>query len=197
VHERQREVEPPPHPAGVAADAPVAGLREPDAVEQLARPRPRRGAAQPVQRALHAQQLAPCHQRVDRGLLQRDADRAPHRVGVADDVVARHARRAGGRAQQRGEDPHRRGLAGPVGTEEPVDLALAHGEVEPVDGADPALELAHQAGDLDGGRALAAIDHGGQTSGPVRKPCGFPAAPRRPPANPHDLRTNPLPPLCL
>jgi hypothetical protein len=34
MDERQREVEPPPHAARVAADAAVAGVGEPDAVEE-------------------------------------------------------------------------------------------------------------------------------------------------------------------
>jgi hypothetical protein len=153
VHERERQVEPAPHAARVAADAPVARLRQPDALEQLARAVAGGGAAQPVQRALHAEQLAPGHQRVDRRLLQRDADLAPHRVGVGHDVVAGDARDAGGRPQQRREDAHRRGLAGPVRAEEPVDLALGDLEVEAVDGADAALELADEPADLDGGGA--------------------------------------------
>ena len=41
-------------------------------------------------------------------------------------------------------------LPAPFGPEEAVDLALGDGEVEPVDGADAALELAHEARDLDG-----------------------------------------------
>jgi len=115
-----------------------------------------------VQRALHAQQLAPRHQRIDRGLLERDADRAPHRVGVRDDVVSRHAGGAGRRAQQRREDAHRRRLARAVGAEEAVDLARRDVEVEPVDGADPTLELAHQAPDLD--RAGPGERHPGERS---------------------------------
>ena len=110
VHEREREVEPPAHAARVAADAAVGGLGEADALEQLrgAR-RARRAAAQAVQRALHAQQLAAGHQRVDRRLLQRDADRAPDRVGRrATTSWPATSARAGGRPQQRGEDAHRR-----------------------------------------------------------------------------------------
>ena len=151
MDEREREVEPAPHAAGVAADAAIGGLGQPDALEQLRRALPRAGPAQPVQRALHPQQLAPGHQRVDRGLLQRDADLAPHGVGVGDDVVARDARLAGGRPQQRREDAHRGRLPRAVRPEEAVDLPLHDGEVEPVDGADAALELTHEPADLDGG----------------------------------------------
>ena len=65
----------------------------------------------------------PGQQRVERRLLQRGADRRAHRGALADDVVARHARRARGRRQQRGEHQHRRRLARAVGPEEAVDLA--------------------------------------------------------------------------
>ena len=63
VHEREREVEPPPHPAGVAADAAVAGLREPDALEQLGRALARRAgraarAARPACAAARARSSA-------------------------------------------------------------------------------------------------------------------------------------------
>ena len=47
VHERQRQVEPAPHAARVAADAPVAGLGEADAVEQLHGPLARLGPRRP------------------------------------------------------------------------------------------------------------------------------------------------------
>ena len=93
VDERQRQVEPAAHAARVAADATVARLGEPDAVEQLRGPLARLAAAQAVQRALHAQQLAAGHQRVDGRLLERDADRASHGVAVAHHVVAGHAAR--------------------------------------------------------------------------------------------------------
>jgi hypothetical protein len=150
VHERERQVEPATHAARVASDLPVSRLGEADALEELGGAVARLGAAQSVQRALHAQQLAAGHQRVDRRLLQRDADRAPHRVAVVDHVVPGDERAAGGRAQQRGEDPHHRRLSGAVGPEESVDLAFADLEVQAVDGADAALELANELFDCNG-----------------------------------------------
>ena len=151
VHERQREVEPAAHAARVAAHAAIAGLGEPDAVEQLRRPLAGLRPSQPVQRALHAQQLAAGHQRVDRRLLQGDADRPAHRVAVRHHVVPGHPRAARRRPQERGEDAHHRCLPGAVGTEEAIDLAVADLEVESVDGADAAFELAYELVDLDGG----------------------------------------------
>ena len=144
VDEGEREVEPPLHPAGVAADLAVGRLREADALEQeLAAP----GALGPrdaLQRRLQAQVLAAGEQRVERRLLERGADRGPHLRALADDVVAGHGRRAGRRREEGREHVHRRRLAGAVGAEESVDLAGVHDEVDPVHGARALLELAHE-----------------------------------------------------
>ena len=123
VHERHREVQAPAHAAGVRPEPPVAGVDELDAREQVVPALARLGAAQAVERALQAQQLAAGHQRVERGLLERDADRPADLRGLRDDVEAGDDRAPGRRAQQRREDPHRRRLARAVGAEEPVDLA--------------------------------------------------------------------------
>ena len=53
-----------------------------------------------------------------------------------DHVVPRHRRRAGGRAQQRGQHPQGGRLAGAVGSEEPDHLTLRDVEVDAVDGPD-------------------------------------------------------------
>ena len=58
VDEREREVEPPLHAAGVAADLAVGGLGEADALEQLVGARPALGPRQALQRRLQAQVLA-------------------------------------------------------------------------------------------------------------------------------------------
>ena len=87
VHERERQVEAAAHAARVAAHAPVRRLREPHAPQQLARTLLRRCRPQPVQRPLHPQQLAAGHERVDRGLLERDADGPSLGVGLVHHVV--------------------------------------------------------------------------------------------------------------
>ena len=82
------------------------------------------GARQPVQRRLEPDQLAAGHQRVERGLLERDADRAAHAPRHrATTSCPATVRAAAGRAQQRRQHPHGRRLAGAVGAEERVDLA--------------------------------------------------------------------------
>ena len=149
MHEREREVEPALHAARVAADLAVGRVGEADALEQLGAAADALALGQAVQRGLEAQVLAPGQQRVERGLLERGADRLAHVGALADDVVARHARRARGGRQQRGEHQDGGRLAGAVRPEEAVDLAGLDAEVDPVHRAHAALELANEAVDLD------------------------------------------------
>jgi hypothetical protein len=125
------------------------GVGEADALEQLGAAPDALALGQAVQRGLQAQVLAAGQQRVERGLLEGGADRLAHVRAVADDVVAGHARRARRGRQQRREHQHGRGLARAVGTQEAVDLAGLDAEVDAVHRADPALELADEAVDLD------------------------------------------------
>ena len=145
VDQRQREVETALHPARVGLHFAVGGLREPDALEQRFASLPALRLGHAVQRRLQAQVLAAGEQRVERGLLQRRADRGAHLRSFAHHVEARDARGAGRRREQGREHVHGRRLAGAVRAEEAVDLARGHREVDPVDGPDPALELARQA----------------------------------------------------
>jgi hypothetical protein len=69
-----------------------------------------------------------------------------HRIGER--VDAEHRDRAGVRPQQPDHHPQGRGLAGAVGTEQRVELARPHGQVEPIDGG--TLEALGQAADLEG-----------------------------------------------
>ena len=72
-----------------------------------------------------------------------------HLGPLLDDVEAADARRAGGRRQQRRQHQHGRRLAGAVRAEEAVDLAVLDGELDPVDGPRPLLELPDEPVDLD------------------------------------------------
>jgi hypothetical protein len=66
-----------------------------------------------------------------------------------DDVEPCDARRPGARGQESRQHVHGGGLAGAVRAEETVDLAGGHSELDAVDGADAALELAREAARLD------------------------------------------------
>ena len=78
--------------------------------------------------------LAAAQRLVERGVLADQPDPAPHRAGLADDVVAGHRRPARVRPDERREDPHRRRLARPVGAEQAAHGARRDLEVEPVEG---------------------------------------------------------------
>ena len=149
VHERERQVEPALHAARVAAHAAVGRVDQPHALEQRVAARAPLRLRDALQGRLEAHVVAPGEQRVERGLLQRGADRPPHRRPVVHHVVPRDTRAARGGRQQRGEHQHGRRLAGAVGPEEAVDLARLDAQVDPVDRAHAALELADEPLDLD------------------------------------------------
>ena len=125
VDEREREVEPALHPARVARDLPIGGVHEPDAVEELLGARLPLLLGDALQRRLQAEVVARGEERVERGLLQRDADQPADLRPVLHDVVAADERRPRGRRQQRRQDVDGRGLPGAVRPEEAVDLARA------------------------------------------------------------------------
>ena len=81
MHERQRQVEPALHAAGVAAHLAVGGLRQPHALEQLVAAALALRPRQAVQGGLKPHVLAAGEERVERRLLERGADgsRAPRR----------------------------------------------------------------------------------------------------------------------
>ena len=130
VDQRRGEVEPALHAARVGADAAVGGGGQVDPLEQVVGAAPALGGGDALQGRLQADQLAAGHQRVERRFLQGDADRAPHRPRLLDHVVAGDRGAAAGRQQQRRQHPHRGRLAGAVGAEEAVDLALLDGDVD-------------------------------------------------------------------
>ena len=149
VHQREREVEAPLHPAGVAADLAVRGLGQPHPRQQLVAAPDALRTRQAVQRGLKLHVLTPREERIEGGLLEGGSDGGPDLRAFLHHVMPRHAGAAGGGRQQRGEHVDGRGLAGPVGPEEPVDLAGGDSDVDAVHGARALLELAHQVGRLD------------------------------------------------
>ena len=88
MDERQREVEPAPHAARVAADLAVGGVGEADALDQLVAAAQRLGLRDPVHPGLQAHVLARGQELVERRLLEGDADRVADVGPLLDDVVA-------------------------------------------------------------------------------------------------------------
>ena len=149
MNEREREVEPPLHASRVAGDLAVGRVGEPDAVEQLLRSGLALVLPHALERGLQAQVVASGQKRVERRLLQGDADQAAHLRPVLDDVVAADASGPRSRGQQRRQHMDGRGLAGAVRAEEAVDLTWRDGDVDPVHRARAFLELANETLDLD------------------------------------------------
>ena len=154
VDQRRAEVEPAAHAARVGAHPPVGGVGEADAGDQRVTALLRLGLRDSVQRRLELHQLAARHQRVERGLLERDADRAPHLRRLLDHVEAGHRGATARRPQQRGQHPDRRRLAGAVRPEEGVDLARGDLEVHALHGPDAAGEGAFELSDFDRGQVV-------------------------------------------
>ena len=133
------EVEAAAHAARVGLDDPVGGIGQLELLEQFVGAPARLGRRQVVQPAEQPQVLAPGQVLVDRGVLARQADDPPDLVGLRPDVEPGHGRAPGVGPEERGEDPHRRRLAGAVRTEQAQDGPLGDLEVDAVEGSDLAL----------------------------------------------------------
>jgi hypothetical protein len=127
--EAGRDVEPAAHAAGVLLHELRRRLREPERLEQLVRARPCLGALEPEQPAEQDQVLAAGEVLVDRRELAGEADEPADVIRLCDDVLAEHARGPAVRAQQRREDPDRRGLAGAVRSQHAIDRSGPHRQV--------------------------------------------------------------------
>src|SRR5262249_32543128 len=116
------------------------------------------GGRDAVEGALEVEVFASGEQVVERGLLERGADRRADTRPVLDDVEAGDARAARGGGQERRQHVHRRRLPGAVRPEESEDLTGLDAEGDSVDRVDPALEGADEAFGLDAVRLRHALD---------------------------------------
>ena len=128
------------HAPRVAADAGVHGAQA-GQVEQRRHALVAHGGGEAEQLARQLQELARRHPAVEAGHVRQVADEAVHGVGLGDDVVAEHVRRAGRGSRQPGEDAQGGGLAGAVGAKEAEHRAFRHREVHAVQGARPRRRL--------------------------------------------------------
>ncbi len=89
-----------------------------------------------VEATEHLEVLSTGQALVHRGVLAGENDHAAQLVALRRHVEIRHRGMTGVGLEERGEDPHGGGLAGPVGSEQADHAALRHDGVEAVDGAD-------------------------------------------------------------
>jgi hypothetical protein len=88
--------------------------RQPDSLEEGIAAALGLAAHDPVQGRLEQHQLAPRHERVERGFLERDSDRTPNGGRLSHDVVAGNHRLPAGRLQEGRKHANGRRLAGAV-----------------------------------------------------------------------------------
>ena len=129
-HQARREVETPPHAAGVALQDSVGGVRELEGTQQFLRSCPRVAPLHPAQLADHVQVLPPGEHLVQGGGLRRDADVPAHRGRVADHVEPGDPGMTGIRQRERRQDAHGCRLARPIGAEHTKDCARAHSQID-------------------------------------------------------------------
>ena len=148
--QRRGDVEPAAHAAGVRLRRPVGRVGEVEAGQQLVGPRPGLRLGQVVEPPDHLEVLEPGQVLVDGGVLagQPDRARAPRRPRRTTSRP-RTCAPAGVGPQQRGQDPHHRGLPGAVRAEQAQHRALGDGQVHPVERGGVA-EALHQSFDRDG-----------------------------------------------
>jgi hypothetical protein len=126
------QVEPPPHAAGVGLGRLPGRPGQVEPLRQLGGPPPAFGPAQVAQVGHQQQVLLAGEQVVDRGHLAGDADRGPDRVRVPGQVMAPDPDLAPVGPDERGQDVHGGGLAGPVGAEQHDDRSLGGLQVDAV-----------------------------------------------------------------
>ena len=148
VHQAARDLEAPPHAPRQRGGKGVGAVGEADGFEQLRRAlaAPRPGDA--VQPGVNAHILGAGELGVAGHVLRNDPDAGAHRVGVANDIVPGHDRRAAGGRHQRRQHADERALARAVRSEQAEDLAALDREADVIHRQQRAKALA-DAFDLD------------------------------------------------
>src|SRR6185437_8310924 len=141
------QVEAPPHTAGVGGHGLAGRVDQVELLEQGGRPAPAFAPVEVVQVGHQAQVLLAGEQQVDGGELAGDADRGAHGAGLAVDVVPGDPGLAAVGVDERGEDLHGGGFAGPVRAEQGEDRSGRDVHVDAVQDQLRPVRLAQPGGD--------------------------------------------------
>ncbi len=133
VQQRLGQADPLAEPPRELPDDPVLDLLQPAPGDDLGHRAPHVRPRHVLEPGPEPQELPHPHLGVERDALRQVAELAPHLQRLVEHVVSRQGRPAARRGQERREHPHRRRLPGPVGAQEPDDLAAAHREAHVVD----------------------------------------------------------------
>ena len=134
VHERRREGEALLHAVRVRLGELRGALGEAEPCEQLGAPALELAAAEAVEPADEAQELAPGELVVEEGMVRQVAGDRLGGLRLAADVVPAEQHAAGGRREEPHHHPDGRRLAGAVGSDEAEHPSLLDREVEAGDG---------------------------------------------------------------
>jgi hypothetical protein len=143
------QVQPAAHPARIRAGPAAGRVGQAELVQQGGGPGPRGTGGQAAQPARHDQVLGAGQQIVQRRVLPGQADPAADPGALGGDVVAGHPGPPAVRPGQRGQDPHRGGLARAVRPEEGEHAAPRDPQADPGQDLGGAVGLG-QPGRLDG-----------------------------------------------
>ena len=138
VEDRARDHQPLGEAARERHHRRLGALGEVELDEQVVGGGARGGGAHAEEAAVEVEVLPHGERAVERVRLRHDADQLLGDRGVRDDVDVVHERLSRRRDHARGQHARGGGLAGAVGAEQPEDLALGDGQVEPVDRGDAA-----------------------------------------------------------
>ena len=141
-HQGRGQVEASAHPARVGLEGPVAGVGQIELHQQLLGPPTDRGPTQVVEVPDHLEVLAAGQVLVDGGVLAGQSDQAPDQAGLFGHVMSEHPGPPAVGPEDGGQNPHRGGLPGAVGSEQTEHGAFGDGEAHAVEGA--YLELARE-----------------------------------------------------
>jgi hypothetical protein len=120
-HEAGRQIKSSTHATRVPFQDPIGRKGELESLEEFGRPAARPRSTHPAQFPDQHQVLPAGERPVEGGVLGSHANQTPHLVGFGEDVAAGHRGPPSVRRGQGGQDSHRRGLAGPIGPEQPQD----------------------------------------------------------------------------
>jgi hypothetical protein len=141
--QRRRERELLAHAVGIVRDERVFRAREIHQREEIRRSRPEGLGRDPVHLADERQRFLGGEALEQREILRDHADAPLHGDGIRDGIDPQDPHRSRRRAKQTCQALDRRRLAGAVRSEEPVEAAGRHAQIDPVNGADRA-EGPHQ-----------------------------------------------------
>ena len=146
MQQRPRQAQPLGHATREAGDQGIALVGQVHQLEHLLADLSPGGALDPVGRGEELEILNHFHIVIHTEEVRHVADHPADLFRTCVDRVAADRGLAPARVEQGRQDPHRRGLAGSIGTDEAVNITLLERQVEPVQSVEVAIHLGQVVG---------------------------------------------------